>query len=205
MKKFYFFFLFSIWTLWAAEPIGKVVLAEGEVSAIDKEKTERPLKKDSPVFEKDTIVVSEDARAEIHLTDGSALALRPETEYQITSYSYEKSPTKDNYLGNLLKGGFRTVSGAIGKENPEKYEINTPNAIIGLRGTLVDGSYKDNTLYVFVDQGKAEVRNGAGSIMIGTGLAQYAVVSRYNALPQTMMSRPPQLTPYHFFAPPVHH
>lgn len=35
----------------------------------------------------------------------------------------------------LLKGGFRTVSGLIGKANPEEYRVTTPVATIGIRGT----------------------------------------------------------------------
>ncbi|MGH8446844.1 MAG: hypothetical protein ACREVL_16350, partial [Solimonas sp.] len=35
----------------------------------------------------------------------------------------------------LLKGGFRTVSGLIGKANPDEYRVTTPVATIGIRGT----------------------------------------------------------------------
>jgi hypothetical protein len=35
----------------------------------------------------------------------------------------------------LLKGGFRTVSGLIGKANRSDYEVTTPVATIGIRGT----------------------------------------------------------------------
>ena len=36
---------------------------------------------------------------------------------------------------SLLKGGFRTVSGLIGKINHEDYSVATPVATIGIRGT----------------------------------------------------------------------
>ncbi|WP_028007911.1 FecR family protein [Solimonas flava] len=35
----------------------------------------------------------------------------------------------------LLKGGLRTVSGLIGKADPEEYRVTTPVATIGIRGT----------------------------------------------------------------------
>lgn len=35
----------------------------------------------------------------------------------------------------LVKGGFRTVTGLIGKANREDYRVNTPTATIGVRGT----------------------------------------------------------------------
>jgi hypothetical protein len=36
---------------------------------------------------------------------------------------------------SLLKGGFRSVSGLIGKLNPDEYRVATPVATIGIRGT----------------------------------------------------------------------
>lgn len=35
----------------------------------------------------------------------------------------------------LLRGGFRAVSGLIGKANPDQYRVRTPVATIGVRGT----------------------------------------------------------------------
>ena len=35
----------------------------------------------------------------------------------------------------LLKGGFRSISGLIGKVNHDEYQVNTPVATIGIRGT----------------------------------------------------------------------
>ena len=36
---------------------------------------------------------------------------------------------------SLLKGGFRSISGLIGKLNHDEYRVSTPVATIGIRGT----------------------------------------------------------------------
>lgn len=45
------------------------------------------------------------------------------------------APTARRAFLRLLKGGFRAVSGLIGKADPAEYRINTPVATIGIRGT----------------------------------------------------------------------
>lgn len=52
----------------------------------------------------------------------------------------------------LLRGGFRAVSGLIGKANPNDYQVSTPVATIGIRGTdyivrLVDPSIANDPAF----------------------------------------------------------
>ncbi|MFA5938607.1 MAG: hypothetical protein WC809_04555 [Sinimarinibacterium sp.] len=92
----------------------------------------------------------------------------------------EATPTRAFF--RLLKGGFRTVSGLIGKGNPDEYRINTPVATIGIRGTdywvilcdemcandpilldnLPPGVNPQGGVIVGVIQGNVFVINGAG-------------------------------------------
>lgn len=46
------------------------------------------------------------------------------------------------------------ISGNTGKLNSKKFEISAPEAIIGLRGTVVEGLMQDDTLYVHVNKGE---------------------------------------------------
>lgn len=45
------------------------------------------------------------------------------------------SPTQSRAFFRLLKGGFRAVSGLIGKADQNEYRVSTPVATIGIRGT----------------------------------------------------------------------
>lgn len=46
-----------------------------------------------------------------------------------------QAPRSSRAFFRLLKGGFRAVSGLIGKANPAEYRVSTPVATIGIRGT----------------------------------------------------------------------
>ncbi|MDX1434446.1 MAG: FecR domain-containing protein, partial [Gammaproteobacteria bacterium] len=57
---------------------------------------------------------------------------------------------------SLLKGGLRTITGAIGKLNRKAYQIRTPVATIGIRGTEYLAALGDS-LTVHVGAGEIEV------------------------------------------------
>jgi hypothetical protein len=63
------------------------------------------------------------------------LALRPETELVIAQYRF--APDSDNNVQetDLIRGGLRAVSGALGRATPERVNFNTPVATMGIRGT----------------------------------------------------------------------
>jgi hypothetical protein len=65
--------------------------------------------------------------------DGAKVTLRPQSEMIIEEYSYMEDV--DGGTLNLLSGGLRIVTGAIAKSNPENYYLNTPTALMGVRGT----------------------------------------------------------------------
>lgn len=53
---------------------------------------------------------------------------------QVTTVTPETDETSRAFF-RLLKGGFRSVSGLIGKANHDDYRVSTPVATIGIRGT----------------------------------------------------------------------
>ena len=53
----------------------------------------------------------------------------------VTAQQQQSSATSRAFF-RLLKGGFRSVSGLIGKIDREDYRVNTPVATIGIRGTV---------------------------------------------------------------------
>ena len=146
----------------------------------------RVLSLNSKVFAGDVISTEKDSFARIRLTDGGRLVLRPETTVTIESYSFEKSnPKKDNAVINLLKGGLRTVTGAIGKRGQkDAYKTKTPMSTIGIRGTIygvllcnsdscggLPAHQRPETagLYVNVLEGTIEVNNAVGNKLLSAG------------------------------------
>ncbi|MBX7066540.1 MAG: FecR family protein [Parachlamydiales bacterium] len=196
-----FFLLFAL-TLFAADPIGKVTAVDGNVLA-KSSSGERTLTAGSDIFLKETIVVAVNALAQIQFTDGGIINLISGTEYRVNTYKYQKTFQKDQSSSELLKGGFRVLTGSIGKSNPNNYEIKTPSATIGLRGTIVEARMVDGALFVGVDAGKALVSNSAGSALIGVGeKASFVKIPGPSAPPEVTVQRPLELE-RNLFNPPV--
>ncbi len=197
-----FFFLLLQFTLFAAEPIGKVVAVQGTVIA-KMGSTERTLLADSDVFVKEIIVVAIDALAQIQFTDGGLINLIGGTEYRVNTYKYRKTFQRDRSSAELLKGGFRALSGSIAKSNPSNYEVRTPSATIGLRGTILEAVIKDTATYAGIEAGRAQVKNRAGSVMIGTGeKTQFVLIRGRNIPPEPLIERPLELERSLFNPPP---
>ena len=119
----------------AAEVIGRVLVAVGEVSAVRGGREIR-LQTAAPVEAGDRVRTGAASNAQIRLTDESIVALRPETEFVFTEYRYAgKDDGSERAFFRLLKGGLRTITGFVGRHNHQNYGIETATATIGIRGT----------------------------------------------------------------------
>src|SRR6267143_5720475 len=98
----------------------------------------------APVQAGDTIRVGPASNAQIRMTDESIVGLRPGTVFGIDAYEYS-GQAEPRSIFSLLKGGFRTVTGAIGRlHSRERYAVRTPTATIGIRGTHYTVVHCDN-------------------------------------------------------------
>ena len=203
MRKFLVILLALHLAVYADEMIGKVVALDGQIRALDASQAERMLKKGSPIYVSDTLITLDGSKAQIKFTDGGLLNLIADTEYRIDQYRYRAVKEKDKYSAELLKGGFRSLSGSISKKNPEGVEIKTPTSTIGIRGTILEARIVSGAVYFGVESGMAVLTNNAGSISIGVGAqTQYAVVSSPLSPPVPLIERPQSLE-RSLFTPPT--
>ncbi|MFC1512981.1 FecR domain-containing protein [Thermodesulfobacteriota bacterium] len=125
----------------AAETAGKVNAVAGKVTAAGADGAIRTLTKKAPVFSGDIISTGPNSRVRILFSDESVIFLRPSTRFVIDSYKHTGNSQQDESKFSLVKGGFRSVTGAIGHANKDKVRIETPVATIGIRGTDHEGRY----------------------------------------------------------------
>ena len=112
---------------------GTVILAKGVVTATGSNNTDRILAKGTKIEEGDIIKTANKSFAVIRMLDNTKLTLKPGTTLAIGKFSLEEG--KEEACINLVKGGLRTVTGLIGKRRPESFNVDTPIASIGIRGT----------------------------------------------------------------------
>ncbi|MBV8802459.1 MAG: FecR domain-containing protein [Gammaproteobacteria bacterium] len=173
----------------APTAIGLVVWVTGAIKATMPGTSERSLTRRSAVYEADTLTTDGNSSGEIVFTDNSILSLHNNTTLEIAKYHFTKNAVSENSETlNLIKGGFRTITGAITKENPQSYKVNTPVATIGVAGTVYSAYFDTHSqdLFAKLDKGVVFVSNSQGKITLskqpsvstsGCGIDSYGQVS----------------------------
>ncbi len=178
----------------SAVEAGTVIALSGTVSVLSADGKTRVLQKGSPVNSGETLMTTKGARADVRFSDNSMVQLRSETQFRIDEYAYVATGTakldgNERGFFSLLKGGFRTVSGMIGKFRRSNYAVVTPTATIGIRGTDYTASLDDRQgLRVSVARGEIALDNKAGSFAVSEGQAAY--VPNADSAPNYMQISP---------------
>lgn len=158
-----------------AAGIGTVTHVAGEASAISTEGKTRKLYKGATLRQGDTAVTGKASQVDVRFSDDSSLQLRPESKFRIDEYSFKGKPDgSEKGFFSLLKGGFRAITGLIGRVNKSAYAVNTPTATIGIRGTEYTASLdKGNGLRLSVARGEVVLANNAGAFSVAEGQGAY--------------------------------
>lgn len=167
-------FLFSCYLIlsssqaWSAVA-GFVLIAKGGAIATDQQGTERPLKRRSKVMEGDVISTDATGMIQIRFVDKALLTLKANSSLDISAYRQAKEQGEDEQVVmNLITGGFRTITGSIGKGDKSAYKVKTPAASIGIRGTNYEVAQEPSGDFVMaVWDGGITVSNEQGSLDIG--------------------------------------
>jgi len=165
-----------------------VIIAAGDFYALNGAKIKRNLKRRSEIFVGDTLVTGKNGQGQVRFIDGAVVSLRPETKLRINDYRYGDGKGSENSVLTLIRGGFRTITGAIGKEH---YKVHSNLATIGIRGTHYEAVIAGQQMYVALWQGGVTVKNGGGQIDLGLGASyNFAQVSAANKPPKGLLSPP---------------
>lgn len=147
---------------------GYVTRIRGEAQALPGAQTPA-LALGSALYLGQRLVTGADARLEARLNDGSVLTLGERTEFLIEQVAGSSAQGSDSRF-SLLKGVFRAITGKLASgQAPASWQVRTPVAIIGVRGTELWGGFDllgagSDTLDVVMLEGKGVyVQNTQGS------------------------------------------
>jgi hypothetical protein len=138
--------LLALWATGAmalAAPVaGTVVQLSGPLMAKKANGTIKVLVLKSEVENGDTLVTEKNTYAMVKFIDNSEITLRPDSTLTIENFSFDSGKQDDDRAHfNLVKGGLRSVTGLLGKRSKDKFELKTPAATIGIRGTTFIAQY----------------------------------------------------------------
>ena len=199
--------------------IGRIAFMRGQLSATDSHKKTRQLFTGGPLYEGDKLKTGLASFAVMAFKDKSRITLKSNSVFEIKSHHYDaKRPSFNTSFMTLLRGGFRAVSGLIGKRNKNAYKMNTPVATIGIRGTGYEvhcegdcvaqpqaiisplekilnafikpavAVFAGDGMYAHVWDGAIDLTNTAGSQVLKTN--QTAFLANQNVLPVMMPAIP---------------
>jgi hypothetical protein len=189
-----------------AAEAGKFQFIAGDVKLVTAAGVQRVPVKGEAFSAGDTIVTGATGSAQIRMTDGGLVAVRPDTEMKLDQYVFNgREDGSERKVVSLIKGGFRAITGLIGNRNKENYRILTPSATIGIRGTdhepvvipagakgsfqpgTYDRVYRGATI-IETDKGKLIVNPNQVGFTPGKGIAPVLlpkIPDFYNAKPGT--------------------
>jgi hypothetical protein len=192
---------------WAAQVVGTVVNLSGPLMDRKADGTVKVLAVKSEIESGDTLVTEKNTYAQIRFIDNGEITLRPGTTFKVEQFAYESGkPEADSASFSLVKGGLRSITGLLGKRNKEKFQLKTPAATIGIRGTTFIAQWVEPPLpaarapdlapglHVAVLDGMIVVTNAGGALDFPAG--QFGHVPNVNVPPIVVPQNPGlQFTP----------
>ena len=174
-----FFLIGGVNSLLAKEAVGKVDTLEGRVE-IQPGKTKKweALDVETKIYQKDTIKTGEDSRAKISFIDESIVSIGPEATIEIEKLIYTPAKNYRETALRLLIGKARFNVARLFSGN-SKFEVYTPTAIAGVKGTnfVVDVISPDE-VQVDVTEGQVDARIGNITTNLGEGSSVRVSVDR---------------------------
>lgn len=174
-------------------PAGHVLWAFGQVERICADGVVKRLAKGDPVFEGDVIRSAPGSHAQLVMSDEALLAVRAESSLKLSKYSYQgREDGTERAIIELLKGGMRSVTGAIGRSNKENYQLKNEMHVIGIRGTDHEIFATDGGTFNRVTLGGTYLQSPEGRVDLAPGevgfvsMAQGSTPVRLERTPEFM-------------------
>jgi hypothetical protein len=115
---------------------GRVKVTSGEAFIVREGKA-IPATLDQVVFEADVLRTGADGRLGVTLQDDTRVSLGPVSEVRLDRFSYASAEGGMQLVLKFMRGVAAYVSGRIAKISPDSIRLETPSAIVGVRGTTL--------------------------------------------------------------------
>jgi len=128
------FALLTSGTAAAADTAGIVKRLHGTVT-LQRGGQPLPLAPGTAVQVGDRLVTGPDGAVGLTMADDTLLTAGPGSTLVISEFRFNSTTNEGNLLATLLKGTLNVVTGLIAKQTPQAVNVQTRNAVMGVRGT----------------------------------------------------------------------
>jgi hypothetical protein len=135
-------------------PVARVAVAVGETLRVGPGGQTQALQVGSSLAPGDRVRTGPDAVVILVFADEGRISLRADSELLIRHYEVDPAGVKTRIELELIKGTVRQISGNASRAQPDRYRLNTPIAVIGVRGTDFIAKTAGDAVEAFVHEGR---------------------------------------------------
>ncbi len=115
---------------------GRIKVASG-AAFIVRDGAQVPAQAGQVLYESDTLRTGTDGRLGVTLKDDTRVSLGPASEVRLDRFAYAPAESQLSLVLRVVRGVAAYVSGRIAKLAPDAVRLETPAAIVGVRGTTL--------------------------------------------------------------------
>jgi hypothetical protein len=132
---------FVLAAIFALLPVAAGAQSIGSAAAVkpDAQGGGSPLQSGSSLYANETVRTGQAGVAELVFVDETKLSVGPTSTVRLDKFVYDPSKSGGKVVINASRGAYRFVTGV---QDPRNYEIKTPYATLGVRGTVVEANMK---------------------------------------------------------------
>lgn len=131
--------------------IGAAAAVRNQVTAARAQGQSQPLATGNAVYQNQTISTGANSVAQLLFTDQTTLSIGQRSQVTLDRYVYDPGNSGGGATVSVARGAMRFVSGS---QDPRNYQVRTPVATIGVRGTIVDLLIFDGRMFGILDEGR---------------------------------------------------
>lgn len=149
---------FFVGTVNAQNVHGVLRVVKGDVQVKNSKGETAKARIGGKVFPKDIVITGKDARAKIVMVDNNEINVSPDSQIEIQHYEYDPAGGKKDVLLNVIYGKVRSKVEQKYDGKTSKFQIKTPSAVAGVRGTdfMMGFNKTEKTSQVVTFEGKVE-------------------------------------------------
>ena len=117
-------------------PAGRIKVVSGEAVIVRGGST-IPAQNGVAVYPSDGLRTGKDGRVGVTLSDDTQVSIGPASEVRLDAFVYDPGQGQLSLVLKFIRGTAAYVSGQIAKLAPDAVRLETPAAIVGVRGTTL--------------------------------------------------------------------
>lgn len=153
---------------WAQANIGNTQIVVNDVKGTVGQSEPAVLRAGIDIFQNEVIRTGERSASKVVFQDKTNLSIGGNSQVTLDRFVYDPDPTKSQVALSIARGVVRFATGSLPKSS---YQITTPTATIGVRGTILTILVaEDGSTTIIVDEGDVVVTSGGQTVSVGAGM-----------------------------------